>query len=93
MRISKFLGIAKNDFIAKYVKYLKHGTVIKFINRSCPFMVNDICSIHEAKPVQCSSWPFWDDNMKSNYFKRNIAEFCEGARLYNEKINSINNEE
>lgn len=44
----------------------------------CPFLADGRCSIHDIKPRQCKTYPFWSENLTSE--KRWNAEkrYCEG---------------
>lgn len=36
------------------------------------------CIVHEARPMQCRTWPFWPDNLESKRTWRNAGKECEG---------------
>ena len=37
-----------------------------------------ICSIYPVRPVQCRTWPFWDENLKSPDSWNQAATTCPG---------------
>tara|TARA_B100000686_G_C16026545_1_gene588530 strand:- start:36 stop:449 length:414 start_codon:yes stop_codon:yes gene_type:complete len=46
---------------------------------SCPFLdAQNLCSIQEVKPWQCSAYPFWPEVMHSEQAWQEEARFCEG---------------
>ena len=44
----------------------------------CTFLTDQGCGIHEGKPKQCSSYPFWRENMDSKFMWRLVGGFCPG---------------
>ena len=47
----------------------------------CTFLTDQGCSIHEGKPKQCSSYPFWRENMGSKSMWRLVGGFCPGIDI------------
>ncbi len=51
------------------------------------------CSIYPARPVQCRTWPFWNENMHAKRWNLKITKFCpginKGAILSKKKILNI----
>ena len=47
-------------------------------NHPCPFLVDDGCAIHKAKPTQCRNYPFWQENMETRNHWLLTAAFCPG---------------
>lgn len=50
-------------------------------NRQCPFLTLRGCRIHEAKPEQCQTYPFWQENLESRNHWKLTAMFCPGIDL------------
>jgi uncharacterized protein len=50
----------------------------------CVFLVRDattgkaLCTLYEARPQQCRTWPFWPENLKSPRAWRQAAARCPG---------------
>ena len=61
--------------------------------KDCLFLEDGRCSVYEARPSQCRSWPFWPENMKKKVWGNDIASYCSGigqGRLYSaEEIETI----
>ena len=36
------------------------------------------CSIYDARPTQCRTWPFWPENLRSRSAWRQAAKDCPG---------------
>lgn len=53
----------------------------------CIFLKNNQCSVYEARPEHCRTWPFWPENMSPKAWNKEVASFCPGVgkgRLYTE---------
>ena len=37
------------------------------------------CSVYEARPTQCRTWPFWPENMTPNAWQKDVATLCPGV--------------
>lgn len=47
---------------------------------SCPFLnKRGRCSVYDARPYQCSSWPFWPENFRTEAEYRNLLRECRGC--------------
>lgn len=49
--------------------------------RPCPFLTLKGCRIHETKPAQCGTYPFWRENLESRNHWKLAAAFCPGIDL------------
>jgi len=52
------------------------------------------CTVYEARPIQCRTWPFWPENVETPEDWEHVVEICPGSgqgRLYSadEIIESI----
>lgn len=46
----------------------------------CPFLVDGMCSVHDVKPQQCRTYPFWPEILASKKTWEAEAVYCEGIR-------------
>jgi len=80
LRLSKYTNLKIKDFIKLYC--VKHAGFIHFKehkkNGECQFLEKKRCSIYVARPTQCRTWPFWDENMKTKIWNEEIVFFCPG---------------
>ncbi len=37
------------------------------------------CTVYDARPRQCRTWPFWDSNLRSPEMWQQTCEFCPGS--------------
>ena len=81
--ISKFLNLDVRDFVAEFLfkKMYKYSIkeVVQNDSYECIFYdrVTNGCTIYEARPLQCRTFPFWD------YFKTRVDTLkleCPGIR-------------
>lgn len=75
--LAKHLNITLDEVRIKYLEKKGYKYTIKEVklaedNYACTFfnLEKKQCSIYEARPVQCRTFPFWE------YFKENIEEVC-----------------
>lgn len=89
-RFADYLKITTREFTKKYCdKY--HGAFhLKEDpkNPDCLFLKNKRCSVYEARPAQCRTWPFWPEVMPAKSWRQDVASFCPGigkGRIWNRK--------
>jgi Fe-S-cluster containining protein len=82
--ISDFLDIEEKSPIGKFVSS-ENGIFRIFENteKYCIFLENNECAIYPVRPLQCRTFPFWPENLKSQYRWNQLKEFCPG--IDNEK--------
>jgi Fe-S-cluster containining protein len=53
----------------------------EFPNGDCVFFdtENRKCTVYNARPRQCRTWPFWDSNLKSPEAWAATCEVCPGS--------------
>ena len=78
-RIAAHLGLSLREFRRRYTKRAGMGErSLRFPRGRCTFLLGTRCSIYEARPRQCRTWPFWPENMDRGLWEREIATFCPG---------------
>lgn len=45
----------------------------------CIFLKEKRCSVYEARPTQCKTWPFWPEVMNAKTWSREVASYCPGV--------------
>lgn len=80
-RFAKHLNISTAAFTKKYCD-IKDGVwhlIEDPKNTDCMFLKNKRCSVYEARPTQCRTWPFWPEVMTPKAWKEEVASFCPGV--------------
>jgi len=80
-RMAKHLKISTSVFTRKYCDKLGPAFHLKEDgkNPDCLFLREKRCSIYEARPVQCRTWPFWPEVMPAKAWKKEVVSFCPGV--------------
>ena len=57
------------------------------------FLKDKRCSVYKSRPIQCRTWPLWNENMHAKRWNLKITKFCpginKGAILSKKKILNI----
>ncbi len=80
--LAAHLGLAPRAFLDRYTVRDERGhRVLRFRDGRCPFLDGaGLCSVHEVKPVQCRTWPFWPELLSDRAtWEREVVAFCPGA--------------
>lgn len=73
-----FLGIARGEFVKRYLAVDGRRFVLEVDAGGCRFFDGAGCVIHPAKPLQCRSWPFWPELVRTPRAWRAAARGCPG---------------
>jgi len=76
------LGMALEAFQDRYTRRVGARTsLIEYPNGDCVFFDNQArrCSVYNARPRQCRTWPFWDSNVKSPDDWAYTCSICPGS--------------
>jgi len=82
IRAAAFLQIEPAVFEAKYVfrtRYLLRLRKPK--DKQCHFLIEKRCTIHPAKPTQCSAFPFWPELIENRENWNETAKYCPGIGM------------
>ena len=89
-RIAKAVGLPKIIFENQFVRRVRgQKSLTEYANGDCVLYDPETrgCRVYEARPVQCRTWPFWDNNIDLPNSWKKTAKFCKGCdnpkgRLY-----------
>ncbi len=89
-RIARRLGVTVAQFLERFTHHLgrgrrslnevetEHGFDCVFLDRaSMPGKA--VCSLYEDRPLQCRTFPWWPENLKSPRTWKSVAKSCEGV--------------
>jgi len=78
-RIASHLGLEVDAFLEKYTKrVMARHTFTEVENYNCVMLKDGGCSIYEVRPVQCRTFPFWDENLDERSDWDSAARHCPG---------------
>ena len=79
LRLAAFLGVAPSVLVSRYCVRIdgRHYLMDAPGSQACAFLGPDGCTVYEARPTQCRTWPFWLENMSEEAWARTAA-FCPG---------------
>ncbi len=87
--IAKFLSMPVEDFKNKYLVSAQGRYSIKDLpkaNYRCVFLLDGKCRIYDKRPLQCRTYPFWPEVIRSKKQWQNEARLCEGICSLSPKI-------
>lgn len=78
-RLSGYLGMSAADFERRYVYRTKNLSRLRVPRHAqCEFLVDGGCSVHEVKPTQCRTFPFWPELLESRREWHKTGKWCPG---------------
>ena len=74
------LNISPHDFCKKYTRLVDDElSLLEDPNNwDCVFLKENQCTLYEARPKQCRTFPWWKDNLSSPRAWKQAAKGCEG---------------
>lgn len=87
--IAERLGVTQEEFREQYTHDTPAGRSLAEVKTEfgydCVFLDRDndsgkpLCSIHDLRPTQCRTFPFWPENLRSRAAWNRVAKECEGV--------------
>ena len=80
--LAKEVGLDEAEFESRYVREIGvRKSLIEFDNFDCVFLDGKTrkCTVYEARPRQCRTWPFWDSTVRSPESWAYTCEVCPGS--------------
>lgn len=81
-RLATHLGLDVDAFERRYVRRVGvRKSLLEYSDGDCVFFdpKNRNCSVYEARPLQCRTWPFWDSNIESPAAWKHTCKVCPGS--------------
>ena len=75
-------GMDVETFERKYVRKIGvRKSLVEFSNGDCVFFDGESrkCTVYNARPRQCRTWPFWDSNLRTPEAWQDTCEVCPGS--------------
>ena len=78
-RLGKRFGISAKEFRAEYCRRVgTRWTLRETGNWNCVLLSDGKCDAYDDRPIQCRTFPFWDENLDSPRDWANAARSCPG---------------
>ena len=79
-RLASFFRQPVAWFAQKYTHLIKGRRVLNDRGsiHDCIFLTGRSCSVHEARPTQCRTYPWWAGNLQDAESWQEEADVCEG---------------
>jgi Fe-S-cluster containining protein len=86
-RLAEHRGVDEATFARRFIRQVGDRlSLIERPNGDCVFWDRDEgCTVYEARPEQCRTWPFWPMNLVDRAAWRRVGRRCPGVdqgRLY-----------
>ena len=78
-RLAALLDMRTSSFTRAYCLKSGGSYELRSERNSCVFLRENMCSVYKARPGQCSSWPFWPENMTKKAWRKEVVSFCPGV--------------
>ncbi len=81
LRISDHLDMTLHDFCTRFLTHDEEDDLWYVHVKpggGCVFLKEERCSIHEVKPVQCKTYPFWPELLEEQAVWEDEGILCEG---------------
>lgn len=86
--LADLLNLSLDDFTKRYVRKVgdrfslkerpvSHGKDLP-IDYDCVFLEGKRCTVYNARPTQCRTFPWWQDNLSTPQEWQETAQRCEG---------------
>jgi Fe-S-cluster containining protein len=77
------LGLGRDELLSRYCREVSLGIATRVSlkekpNMDCVFWEGKGCSVYEARPLQCRSFPFWASALSSRAEWEETAAHCPG---------------
>jgi Fe-S-cluster containining protein len=78
-RLADHLQVELAQFVATYCTVSDGHVHLKNPDKDCGFLQGKRCTVYEARPTQCRTWPFWAENMSAKAWNDEVAASCAGV--------------
>lgn len=76
------MKMSVDDFDRKFVRQVGlEKSLVEYPDGDCIFLDPESrkCTVYEARPIQCRTWPFWSSNLKRKSDWKETCRVCKGS--------------
>ena len=78
-RLALHFGLSREQFLDQHCARDEDYTWLDAPQPACPYLDGERrCSVYEARPTQCRTWPFWKENLDELRWKGDLRAVCPG---------------
>lgn len=87
-KLAERFGVSIPNFLRKYTRLVdgSYALLDRPGSGDCIFLKNKQCTVYEDRPVQCRTFPWWLQNLRTANDWQDAAEHCEGINHPEGKI-------
>jgi Fe-S-cluster containining protein len=78
--LSTHFNLTEAQFTQKYTRFVdgQYALLDKPLSDDCLFLKDNKCSVYEARPSQCRTYPWWIGNLRDAADWEEASKRCEG---------------
>lgn len=81
-RLALETGLSVADFESRFIRLVgQDKSLTEYSNGDCILLDRTTrkCTVYNARPIQCQTWPFWDSSLKTRADWKATCDVCPGA--------------
>ena len=78
-RLAEHFRLDLTEFLARYTIVDEGHLALRMDGPACGFLDGTRCTVYEARPTQCRTFPFWRENVRSRHSWDSLRTFCPGV--------------
>lgn len=81
--MADYLELSTKEFAQRYLRWVdgKYALLEHHKTFACIFLTDNKCAVYPVRPLQCRTYPWWQQNLKSEKAWNDAAAFCEGISI------------
>lgn len=76
--LAAHFGLSVAEYRRRFTRREDGWTVLRIEGEACPYLDGARCTVYEARPTQCRTFPFWRTNLRTPAAWESLATFCPG---------------